>query len=59
MLSHAGFENYNSIAKRVAHKDDQPENAERLMVLIDEEKGVLTQSDQFIQNSNFKMNFAS
>jgi hypothetical protein len=30
------------------HKDDQPENAERLMVLINKDRGVLTTTDEFI-----------
>lgn len=49
-LSHAGFDNYKNILKRVRHKDDQPENAERLMVLIDNNKGVLTCRDEFVGN---------
>jgi hypothetical protein len=31
-----------NVQERVAQKESQPENAERLMVLIDKEKGVLT-----------------
>ena len=41
-LLHAGFDNYSNVARRKNHKDEQPENAERLMILIDESKGVLT-----------------
>lgn len=48
---HAGFENYSNIPKRVRHKDEQPENAERLMVLIDKDRGVLTAMDEFKNNN--------
>lgn len=41
-LDHAGFDQYHNIQRRVKHKDEQPENAERLMILIDKDKGVLT-----------------
>ena len=41
-LEHAGFDNYKNIVKRVKHKEEQPENAERLIVLIDQDRGVLT-----------------
>lgn len=47
-IDHAGFENYSNIIKRVRQKDEQPENAERLMVLIDKDHGVLTAMDEFI-----------
>ena len=55
MLLHAGFENYSACIKRVAHKDEQPENAERLMVLINDERGVLTQTSEFLNNPNYKI----
>ena len=41
-LNHAGFINYQNVHERVGQKDFQPENAERLMVLIDKNKGMLT-----------------
>lgn len=47
MLNHAGFDNYQAVVKRAAHKIEQPENAERLMVLIDNESGVLTTCSEF------------
>ncbi len=52
-LQHAGFDNYHNIVKRKHHKDEQPENAERLMILIDENKGVLTKADEFTQNPSY------
>lgn len=55
MLLHADFDNYQNCQKRVAQKEDQPENSERLMVLIDSEKGVLTQSDALIQNPRYQV----
>jgi hypothetical protein len=55
MLLHADFENYQNCQKRVEQKKDQPENSERLMVLIDSEKGVLTQSDALIQNPRYQV----
>ena len=33
--------------ERVNQKNNQPENAERLMVLIDQDKGILTKADEF------------
>lgn len=41
-LDHAGFDQYHNTVKRAQQKDDQPENAERLMVLIDKDRGTLT-----------------
>ena len=41
-LEHAGFDKYHNVARRKAQKEEQPENAERLMVLIDSDHGVLT-----------------
>lgn len=55
MLLHADFDNYQNCQKRVAQKEDQPENSERLLVLIDSEKGVLTQSDALIQNPRYQV----
>ena len=34
-------------------KESQPENAERLMVLIDKDKGVLTKSEELMANENY------
>lgn len=34
-------------------KETQPENAERLMVLIDKDKGVLTKSKELLGNQNY------
>lgn len=48
-LDHAGFDQYHNITKRSQQKDEQPENAERLMVLIDKERGVLTQSEDLLE----------
>lgn len=39
--------------KRVRHKEEQPENAERLMVLMNEDTGVLSNFSEFINNSNY------
>jgi acetoin utilization deacetylase AcuC-like enzyme len=44
-------ERCHNCAKRQAQKDDQPENAERLMVLIDRQRGVLTQASEFVERS--------
>jgi hypothetical protein len=41
-LEHAGFDKYHNVIRRKAQKEEQPENAERLMVLIDSDHGVLT-----------------
>lgn len=49
-LKHAGFPNYANVIDRVSQKNQQPENAERLMVLIDSKTGVLTQANEFSQN---------
>ncbi len=54
-LSHAGFENYKNVLKRVRHKGEQPENAERLMVLISEDKGVLTKQEDFLLHKNYML----
>ena len=53
LLKHAGFYNYANIQERVLQKNGQPENAERLMVLIDKDKGVLTKSDEFLKNDDY------
>lgn len=50
-LQHAGFQNYANVQERVLQKDSQPENAERLMVLIDSNTGCLTQAQEFKQSS--------
>lgn len=52
-LKHAGFDNYQNVLKRVRHKDEQPENAERLLVLLNEELGALTQREEFISQKNY------
>ena len=36
-------------------KQNQPENAERLMVLIDNEKGVLTQATELVSNKGYEV----
>ena len=51
-LEHAGFENYHQVANRVRHKSDQPENAERLMVLINKDRGVLQATEEFSKDIN-------
>lgn len=55
MLGHAPFENYRNCEKRMKQKKEQPENAERLMVLTDPKMGVLTASTQFISNPRYKL----
>ncbi len=35
------------------HKDSQPENAERLMVLTDKKRGVLTAAEDLIENRGY------
>lgn len=52
-LLHAGFDNYSNTQKRKNHKDEQPENAERLMVLIDHERGTLTAAEEFNNNERY------
>ena len=47
LLKHTGFSNYANVMERVRQKDHQPENAERLMCLIDKERGALTQAAEF------------
>jgi len=47
-LQHVGFDNYANTKKRSEWKNDIPENAERLMVLIDKEKGTLTSAEGLI-----------
>lgn len=54
-LEHAGFSNYANVKERVMQKDNQPENAERLMVLIDPSKGVLTKSSILNRLANFTL----
>lgn len=54
-LEHAGFENYANSGKRVRHKENQPENAERLMILINKDKGVLSASDEFANNQALQL----
>lgn len=49
-LQHAGFQNYANVQERVMQKDNQPENAERLMVLIDQNTGALTKAREFKKN---------
>ncbi len=46
-LNHAGFDKYHNVQHRQRHKDEQPENAERLMILINQDQGVLTESTEF------------
>lgn len=50
-LQHAGFQNYANVQERVAQKDEQPENAERLMVLIEGNTGALTRAKEFKDNA--------
>lgn len=50
-LEHAGFDKYHNVARRKVQKEEQPENAERLMVLIDSDHGVLTQNQDFLDDS--------
>ncbi|CDW86211.1 histone deacetylase [Stylonychia lemnae] len=52
-LQHAGFENYQNVKRRVSQKDRQPENAERLMVMIQKEKGTLIASEEFTNDQKF------
>ncbi len=49
-LKHVGFDNYANTKKRKEQKDEIPENAERVMVLIDKERGTLTQSELLLGN---------
>jgi hypothetical protein len=49
-LHHAGFDNYTNVVKRKNHKDEQPENAERLIILINKDTGILTESEIFVNN---------
>jgi hypothetical protein len=46
-LKHAKFLNYQNVSERVEQKGMQPENAERLLILIDKDKGVLSKLDEF------------
>lgn len=50
-LEHAGFDKYHNVARRKSQKEEQPENAERLMVLIDSDHGVLTKNQDFLDDS--------
>jgi len=52
-LQHAGFFNYPNVKERVFQKENQPENAERLMVLIDKAKGVLTKAQTLTNQPNY------
>ena len=54
-LQHVGFDNYANTKKRSEWKNDIPENAERLMVLIDKEKGTLTSAEGLIQYPGYKV----
>lgn len=49
-LKHIGFTNYANVIERVSQKNFQPENAERLMVLIDKERGALTKAAEFLRD---------
>ena len=55
LLKHAGFLNYNDLEERVLQKQSQPENAERLMVLIDGDKGVLAKSSELVDDSGYEL----
>jgi hypothetical protein len=55
MLRHAPFSNYSHCGKRVFEKNDQPENAERLMVLTDSKRGVLAASKLFRDNPSYQL----
>ena len=54
-LQHTGFDKYHNVAKSQQQKEEQPENAERLMVLIDKERGVLTQASEFLQSERYSV----
>ena len=54
-LRHAGFENYANVMERVKQKDSQPENAERLMVLMDQDKGVLTRDTTITADPRYEL----
>ena len=49
-VQHAGFDNYSNVVKRKNRKDEQPENAERIMILTNKETGILTESEIFVSN---------
>ena len=52
-LEHAAFDKYHNVVRRQQQKDEVPENAERLMVLIEKDRGVLTQTSEFLQNQRY------
>lgn len=49
-LEHADFINGQHLAQRVKQRDCQPENSDRLRVLVDKQKGVFTRSREFLEN---------
>jgi hypothetical protein len=49
-LEHADFINGNHLALRVKQRESQPENSDRLRILVDKQKGIFTKSREFVDN---------
>ena len=54
-LNHAGFKSYQNVYLRQNQKKEQPENAERLIVLTNEKNGVLTVAEEFVSDRAYKV----
>jgi hypothetical protein len=49
-LEHADFINGQHLNQRCKQRDVQPENSDRLRVLVDKQRGVISQSKEFAEN---------
>lgn len=49
-LDHADFINGQHLVHRIKQREMQPENSDRLRMLVDKQKGVFTRSKEFVEN---------
>lgn len=49
-LEHADFINGHHLGQRIRQREHQPENSDRLRVLVDKQKGVFNHSREFVEN---------